>query len=200
MSSSDYPSREDSDNAETVILSRDEFGDDAPTMFKDHSMIDLLKQDLQQITENKEVFIHIQGYDSTGLAVKYRLPENGKELDHIARKVMREYKDQFSRNLYTAIDTMITLCMGLYVKPPEMSDEYVEFDPNLDGMAVGFDIRMASVLGMDAEHSTARQVVKRIFGENDLSILNHAEKLQRWTMNTKADLSLELWQVGEAQE
>jgi hypothetical protein len=140
---------DENDEAETVILKHDEFGDDGPTMFRDASLVDLLKQDLQEITENKEVFIPIVGYEKTGLAVRYRLPENGKELDNIGRKVMREYKDQFSRNLYIGMDTMIHLCIGLYVKPPGISDEYVEFDPELEGSPVGFDYRMAAVLGMD---------------------------------------------------
>jgi hypothetical protein len=187
------------DEAETVILRKDEFGDDGPRMFSEPSMIDLLKQDLQELTEHQDVYIPISGYEKTGLAVRYRLPENGKELDAIGRKVMREHKDQFSRNLYIAMDTMIVLCLGLYVRPPDLTDEYVELDPELEGSPVHFDYRLGSILGMD-ESGTARQVVKKLFGGNELAIINHAEKLNRWLMNTKADLSLELWQVGESQE
>jgi hypothetical protein len=191
---------DEDEGAETVILKREEFSDDGPTMFRDASLVDLLKQDLQEITENKEVYISVVGYEKTGLAVRYHLPENGKELDNIGRKVMREYKDQFSRNLYIGIDTMIHLCMGLYIKPPGISEEYIELDPEMEGSPVGFDYRLAGILGMDQDGSTARLVVKKVFGNNDLAIIGHAEKLNRWLMNTKADLSLELWQVGEAQE
>jgi hypothetical protein len=47
------------------------------------------------------------------------------------------------------------------------------------------------------EPSTARQIVRRLFNGNDFAIVNHAERLNRWLMDTSADLSMEFWQLGE---
>jgi hypothetical protein len=195
MSSSDEPINE----ASTVVAADTAENGAEPVMFKEHSLFDMLKQEVQELTESKEVFIPVAGYERTGLAIKYHLPDSGKELDIIGRKVMRDYKDQFSRNLYIGIDSMIYLCSGLYVKPPEV-DEYVELDPEMIGEPVQFDRRMAEFLEMDPERSNARAVVKRIFGGNDMAVISHAEKLNRWLLNTQTDLTLELWQVGEAQQ
>lgn len=174
-----------------------EFEDqEAPTPFTEPSLVDLIKQDLKELSEAEDVFIPVKGYERTGLRVKYHMPESGKELDNIARKVMREQKDTYSRNLYTAIDTMIYLCDGLYVQPADV-DEPVELDPQLTGSPVTFDETLAMIVGLDSENPTARQVVRKLFGNNEMAIIAHAEKLNRWLMDTKADLSVELWQMGE---
>lgn len=163
------------------------------------SIVDLLQQDLQDIQERKDVFIPILGYEKTGLQARYRMPESGKELDNIARKVSRQYPDQYSRSIYTAIDTMINLCMGLYVKPPDLEEvtDPVELDPKSTGQAACFDQYLASILSFNgAGDMRARQIVKRLFGGNDAAIMNHAERLNRWLMNTKADLNAEMWQLS----
>jgi hypothetical protein len=187
---------EPEDEADTKIVS----------LGKQPSIVDLLRQDLKELEESEEVFIPIIGYERVGLQVKYRLPESGKELDAIARKVAREYKDQFSRALYTAIDTMITLCLGLYVSPSEelgaeleteVPREPVELDPDLSGEAVKFDERLAEALGFSQEVHSARAVVRRVFGGNDMAIMTHGERLNRWLANTKANLDVEFWQLGE---
>jgi hypothetical protein len=169
------------------------------------SIVDLLRQDLKELEEAEDVFIPIIGYERVGLQVKYRMPESGKQLDEIARRVMREHKDTYSRNLYTAIDTMITLCEGLYVQPQleveleqTAPDVPVMLDPELSGEPVKFDERLAEALGFGSEVHTARAVLRRTFGNNDLAVIAHAEKLSRWLSNTKANLDMEFWQLGEA--
>jgi hypothetical protein len=180
----------------------DQFGE-VVSLGKQPSIVDLLRQDLKELEESEEVFIPVTGYERVGLQVKYRMPESGKELDAIARKNMREFKDQFSRNLYTAIDTMITLCLGLYVQPTQELEleariiEPVELDPEEMGEAVKFDVRLAEALGLGSEIQSARVVVRRVFGNNDMAIVSHAEKLSRWLINTKANLDVEFWQLGE---
>jgi hypothetical protein len=170
---------------------------------KQPSIVDLLRQDLKELEESEEVFIPITGYERVGLQVKYRLPESGKELDAIARRVSREFKDRFSQGLYTSIDTMIILCLGLYVQPTEEIPletpikEPVELDPDESGEAVRFDERLAEALGFADEVHSSRAVVRRLFGGNDMAIMNHSERLNRWLMNTKANLDVEFWQLGE---
>lgn len=161
----------------------------------DVSIIDLLKADLQDLTDNAEATIPVVGYEKAGLAVKYHLPETGKQLDSIQRKVNAETKDPYYRNLNSAMDTMILLCEGLYVRPEGVED-YVMLDPQETGMPVRFDARMAAIVDIP-EDSPSRQVLKKVFGNNEMAILNHTERLGRWLNNTKADLVTELWQLGE---
>jgi hypothetical protein len=161
------------------------------------TLADLIKEDMKELAAHEETLIRVPGYSKSGLQVKYRLPESGKELDVIGRKVNRQEKDAFTRSLFTAIDTMIYLCEGLYVQPAGV-DEPVMLDPEETGYPARFDDRLASLLGMNgAEPSTARQIVRRLFNGNDFAIVNHAERLNRWLMDTSADLSMEFWQLGE---
>ncbi len=178
----------------------EDLGEEAvKSAFGDSSIYDLLKQEAQELADAKEVFIRLNGYEKTGLQVCYRLPESGKELDSIARRVGKESKEMFHRNLYTSIDTMAWLCNGLYVQP-EGVEKPVMLDPQDVGSPVHFDSRLAELLGMDnPEGMSARSVIRRLFASNDLAILDHAMLLNRWLQNTKADLSLEMWQMGEAQ-
>lgn len=164
--------------------------------FGEASVMDLLKADYEELSESRETFIQVKGYERAGLQILYHLPENGKELDGIARKVQREFKDSYSRNLNTAIDTMIYLCSGLYVQPTGI-EKPVTLDPDHDEVPVQFDEKLAELLGFEGQVTSARQVVRKLFANNDMMIIAHAEKLNRWLQNTKADLSLEVWQLGE---
>jgi len=160
------------------------------------SLADAFRQDLEELVETKTVMISVRGYDRIRLQVQYHMA-TGKRLDEISRKVQREFKDTFSRNLYAAIDTMIDLCDGLYVQP-EGADEPVILDPDESGYACQFDQTLAELMKMpDAATSNARTVVRRLFGNNDIAVLNHAERLSRWLQNAKADVELEFWQTGE---
>jgi hypothetical protein len=174
-----------------------EEGEPRNSQFGESSIVDVLQAEFKELADTTDVYIPVKGYEKTGLQVKYHLPEHGKELDDVARKVQREVKEAYYRNLYTAIDTMIHLTDGLYVQPADVP-EPVMLDPQEIGMPVSFDHRLAEILGMgDGEQAvTARQVVRKLFGNNELAIIGHAEKLSRWMQNTKADLSLEVWQLG----
>jgi hypothetical protein len=162
----------------------------------DFSLIDVFREELRELSETRDVYIPIKGYERIGLQVRYHMPNNGKELAVIAQKVQREVKDVWSRNLFTAMDTMIYLCDGLYVQPEDVP-EPVMLDPQETGMPMMFDPRLAEMMNLNGEVRSARQVVRKLFGGNDMAVINHAERLQRWLQNTKADLEAELWQLGE---
>lgn len=163
----------------------------------DPSIVDLLRRDVDELAAIEDVLIPVEGFSYSNVSVKYRLPEQGgKELDAIAKKVMRETKDTYDRNVRIAMDTMIALCEGLYVQP-EDTPEPVPFDPDGAGMAIRFDHRLAEIFELP-EDSNSRTVLRKLFGNNDASIVLHAEKLSRWIMNRKADLEVEVWQTGEA--
>jgi len=175
---------------------------DSPGPFSSPSVVDMFQQELNEISSAESVFIPVKGYEQTGLQIRYHMPESGKVLGDINTRVSKQYKDTYSRNLYVAISTMIQLCDGLYVQPsiegePEV-DEPVMLDPDEMGMPVQFDERLAEMMGMEVtQNLTARQVVRRLFGNNEMAILAHAERLSRWLQNTKADINAEMWQVGE---
>lgn len=167
------------------------------TQFSSPSIVDLLKADLHDLEESKDVIIPIKGWERTGLAAKYKLPESGKELDIIARSVMRDQKDQYSRNFHIAARTMIALNEGLYVCPPGVED-YVELDPQESGVPISFKDgpRLCEVFGLPIDLPPT-VALKRIFGNNEMALMTHAERLSRWMADTKVDLSLELWQLAE---
>lgn len=165
---------------------------------EDASLMDAVLQEYQELADIKDVYIPVVGYTSTGLSVRYRMPENTKELSMVEEKVNRQTKDKMARNINSAIDTMCLLCIGLYVKHPDRNDVYVELDPAMEGSPVRFDDRLVAAMKWQ-NIETARQTVRKLFRNNEIAILSHAEKLSRWLANSKADLSVELWQVGEGE-
>lgn len=160
-----------------------------------NSVVDLLKQDLKEISTQKNVYIRVPGFERSGLQVKYRLPENGQEIGDIGKKIERQHKEVFARNLYTAMDTMIVLCDGLFVQPDGI-DEPVMLDYEETGTPCRFDDRLAAYLGMngDPHDLTARSIVRKLFDDREFAIINHAEKLSRWLVDASADVNREFWQ------
>lgn len=198
VGSQDAPTLVTSDSGENGEAKPPVPGLETPGPFSTPSIVDLFKQEQEELASAKSVFIPIKGYEKTGLQIRYRMPVSGKELEMIATKVGRQHRDTYARNLYTAMDTMIHLCDGLFVQP-EGVEEPVMLDPDEVGEPCGFDTTLASLLGMDLNDgdTTARAVVTKLFGNNELAVMTHAFDLNRWLQNTKADLNLEMWQVGE---
>lgn len=174
--------------------------DDQPAGLSPASILDVFKREQQEIASAKTVFIAIPGYEESGLKALYRMPTSGRELDAIGRKAQSEFNNDYDRNLYTAIDSLIALCEGLYVQPTGV-EAPVMFDPENTGAAAQYDQYLAEILGVekDSPEFTARGVVYRLFGgrEKELAILSHCEKLSRWLGNAKADVESELWQRGQ---
>ena len=165
----------------------------------DVSVLDTFRHELQELTEAEDVLIPVKGYEATGLQIKYRMPESGSQLERIGREVSRRYKTPYERNLNTAMEMMIYLCEGLYVQP-EGVEEPVPLDLDHTGTPVRFDERLAGLIGLesqDGQQLSSKTILKKLFGNNELAIITHAERLQRWLQNTKADLSAEIWQLGE---
>jgi hypothetical protein len=160
-----------------------------------NSLFDLIRQEADELASSKEVYIRVPGYEKSRIHIKYGMPDSGKVLDDIGRKVERDNKDRYYRSLWTATDIMIALCEGIYVLPDGV-DEYVMLDPGDTGQPVRFDSRLAKMVGLE-DNVTARVIVRKLFGNVDMAILDHFERLQRWLTNTKADLTSQVWQLGE---
>src|SRR5215831_14188354 len=83
----------------------------------DFSIVDAFREELRELSEAKDVYIPVKGYERIGLQIRYHTPEHGKEIATLAQKVAREAKDTWSRNLLISMDMMIHLCDGFYVQP-----------------------------------------------------------------------------------
>jgi len=194
------PYNQESDIPTRVIPAEDIIEDPSPVQGlapgADFSILDTFKQELHELTSAESVHIPVKGYEQTGLTIKYRMPDSGQELERLSRQVMRQQKDTYSRNLMISMDTMIYLCEGLYVQP-EGVEEPVMLDPDETGEPCRFDRTLAGLMGMNGAPESPRTILKRLFGDNDLAVIDHAERLNRWLQNTKADLNAEIWQLGE---
>jgi len=198
-----YDRESESEIPTRVIPPEDIIDDEVPPVQgfspgADFSILDTFKQELQELESAEDVYIPVKGYEQTGLQIKYRMPESGAQLERIGRTVTRNFKTPYDRNLYIAIDTMLYLCEGLYVQP-EGVDEPVMLDPEETGSPCNFDEYLARIMGMETngQAPTGRAVLRRLFGNNELAIITHSERLNRWLANTKADLNAEIWQLGE---
>jgi len=195
-----YDREHESDIPTRVIPAEDIIDDPSPVPGlapgADFSILDTFKQELQELASAEFVHIPVKGYEQTGLTIKYRMPDSGQELERLSRQVMRQQKDTYSRNLMISMDTMIYLCEGLYVQPQGV-EEPVMLDPNETGEPCRFDGYLARIMGMNGAPESPRAILKRLFGGNDLAVIDHAERLNRWLQNTKADLNAEIWQLGE---
>jgi len=167
-----------------------------------HSIVDLLRKDAEEVANTKDVYIPIKGYERSGLAARYHTPESGKQLDAIASKVTRETKNLYERNLFIGMDTMAALCIGLYARDEEAvnddnPDGRVAIDPNQTGMPLTFkDSDLAEVFGW-SDIKSPRQLIKRLFGGNDIAVNDHAARLNRWLTDSNMDVNAALWQTGE---
>jgi hypothetical protein len=145
------------------------------------SLLEGLRQRRSELSETKEVLIPLPGYDREPpiLMAKYRLLE-GHEIDAIGRKVVRETKDRWDRQIIAAVDTFINACEGMYIsmgngKEPE------PLTMNGDPVA-GYNQDLARALKFDAD--TAREVVMGVFAGNDVAIMQHNVRLSLWMGDT----------------
>jgi len=156
----------------------------------DQNLLEQLRQRRKELFENRSAYISITGYEDLGLVCQYKLLDS-KEMDRIAEKVRRQVKNKVDRGMFTAVDTFIEACEGLYL---EREGAYVPFDPNRQGFPLKYEPALAEFLGFSAD--SARKVVFGLFGDNDAAIAGHAMRLQRWFMNTSREADEDL--LGES--
>lgn len=145
------------------------------------SLLDSLRRKHKELETNKETLIPLPGYEADPpiLLAKYRLLE-GKEVDMISSKVMRETKNQWDRNVLAAVDVFIAACEGLYY---DMDDGTGPQPMSLNGDPImGYTTDLAEALEFTA--NSARQVVFGVFTNNEVAIMQHNVRLSRWMSNT----------------
>jgi superfamily I DNA and/or RNA helicase len=149
---------------------------------RNESLLDNLVQKRKNL-DNKETFINIPGYDDEPpiMKAKYRLLD-GKEIDNIMTKVQKETKNQWDRQVLSAVDMFIAACEGMFV---DIGDGALEPYPMKvgDKEILGYNEDLAAALELE-EVNTARQTVFGVFANNEAAIMQHNVKLSLWMSNT----------------
>lgn len=158
------------------------------------SLLEQLAAKREEISNKKETFIPIPGYDVDPplLLAKYRLLE-GPELAGIADKARRETKSRWDRGMTAGLDTILMACIGIFVdtgngKPVPLT---------LNGQEItGFNDDLAVALKFNdklPEGFVHRDVLYGLFGGNEVAIAEHNFRLNRWFGNTSIDVSQDLF-------
>lgn len=165
------------------------------------SLFDQLASAREETAENRETFIVIPGYESSGmdLLARYRLVD-GPELEEIARRVegkgKRRQRGLWSKNLSAALDTMARACTGIYIQRPT-DEEPVPLTVGGEAVSGYGDPNLKTALKIkDESIDTTRKMIVKVFCDNELAISSHSVKLNRWFQNTGLEVDEEL--LGEA--
>jgi hypothetical protein len=152
-------------------------------------VLDSLRQQRAELTENTTTLISIPGYERPVLLAQYRLMD-GVELNKIARKVQKQSRDQWQRQIFAATDVLIAGCTGFYV---DKNDGEGPQPLTVNGDPVdGYSPPLAEGLGFNA--TTAREVLFGVFTNNELAIAAHSMRYQRWLGNTNAEVDLDFFE------
>jgi len=143
--------------------------------------------------------LDIPGYDGQ-LFARYGLVE-GKKIQMISDKAQREYKNLADRALVAAQDTIIEACQEIFFRDPDEVDS--EGKPKEISIAaymteqgeegwdypVRFDDKLAEFFrwGPDDTDGSARNVLYKVFGKNDVAVANHNLILSRWMADPSRD-------------
>lgn len=167
-------------------------GEVAPT--EQQSLLDQLRKKREDVAENSTCFIPIPGYDRDPpiLLAKYKVLD-GHQLDLIGRRVQRETKDRWDRNVLVAMDIMIECCQGMYI---DMENGEEPQPMTLEGQPIaGYNEQLAQALQFEA--GSARQVVMGVFVNNDVALMQHNVRLSLWMGNTSRRIDEDMFAAGE---
>lgn len=160
------------------------------------TLLDQLAAKRDAVAENKETFVPVPGYDSGEppfLLIKYRLLD-GAEITRIVSHVRDEFRNQWERGLYSAVDTFILAVTGVYVD----KGDGIPVPLTVQGQDVlGFTPALAQALGFAGkieDPSRPRDVVFGLFANNDVAVTQHNYMLNRWFGNTSLKVSRELFE------
>ena len=150
------------------------------------NLLESLRQRREEVASDHTVTLSLPGYDQDypKLYVKYRNVD-GKEVDLIARKVQRETKDRWDRQVLSTVDILIEACVGFYVATTSEEEDDPTPLVGPDGTLItGYDHTLSEAFQMNAQ--SARDTLFELFGgrKNDIMIMSHGVQLSRWMGNT----------------
>jgi len=162
---------------------------------EESSLLDALARQHEELASTRETDIPLPNYGKSGITlyVRYRLLD-GSELEQIGRKILSQFskRQNYERQLYSAIDAMIAACQGFYVDKGDGEKQQL----TLGGEPItGYDARLATALRFADKldpRSPARSCVINFFGNNIVSLQQHNIVLGRWMGNTTTDVTQEL--------
>ena len=158
------------------------------------SLLDVLAAQRKELSENRETEISIPGYERGGFALfaRYRLL-SGPELEAIMRRVQKEYKKQYDRNLYGSVDVFIEACLGFSVEMPDGDRRPLTYQ---GAPIIGYNEDLAAALRFEPApnpRERSRSIVFGTFGNNVVAIGQHNLSLGRWMGNTNIEIDEEIF-------
>lgn len=155
-------------------------------------VFDRLAAKREELSSDQRALIPVPGYNDPQLLIEYKLM-TGPELNAIGRKVGKETKDAWYRQLHAAIDVMVAAATGVYVQMDGSEPKALTIDGE---PCTGYTSSLAQKLRIDAgDPPRVRKVVREIFGNNDVALGNHSFRLQRWMSDTSVNVDEELFEA-----
>lgn len=170
----------------------------APTAPNPQNLLEALAEAREETSEHRETFLSIPGYiEKSGidLLARYRLL-SGPEIEAIARKAMGKQgrRRNFQQGLAAALDTMAMACTGIFFQRPE-DDEPQPLTVGGEAIINYGDTKLRRGLKISEDITTARGIILAVFSNNELAVVEHSTRLQRWFGNTNAEVDAEF--LGE---
>jgi hypothetical protein len=154
-----------------------------PTSNEQRTIMDRLRAQRDAQTQDVTCFITVPGYKGL-MKAEYSVLDS-TEMTMIGRKIQRQYKDDGDRQINAIMDILIRANQGLYYVEEDNSLTHIDPDNSGDPLTYG-DPRTAEYFGFDSE--TARGSLLGVFQFNEMSLLAHGLKLNRWYEDTSKDV------------
>lgn len=162
------------------------------------NLMEQLRAQRQEALDDTSVDLPLPSniYSDPIVLVRYRMVD-ARETQRIMKKVQRQTKGEYERNLYTTMDTLITACEGIFVLPAdaEPGDKPQPLTLNGEGPLL-FDERLAEWMGIEAQ--SARQTLLEFFANKETAIMVTGAKLARWQAGEDPATISDEWMLGEA--
>jgi len=152
------------------------------------SMMDKLRSE-REAEAPDTADINIPGYRDQFVARYKIIP--GRLVAELGKRAQRQFNEIHEQNIWATVDLLVAANIGLYYRNFDIEDsdkQLVPLDPDHEigdpaVIAVTFsDPRTAEMLNLSTE--TARDLVYKVFRENDAAIMAHGITLSRWMADT----------------
>jgi|SRR5215472_13993678 len=147
------------------------------------NIMDRLRAVRDAQTADTTCFIVVPGYKGL-LKAEYCVLDS-TEMTMIGRKIQRQFKEDGDRQINAIMDILIRANRGLYFV--EEDGALTPIDPEDNGRALTYsDPRTATFFNFESD--TARTSLLGVFQFNEMSLLAHGLKLNRWYEDTSREV------------
>lgn len=149
------------------------------------SMKEAIRQQHKKLTDSQVVFMPLPDYEEF-LTVQYRVLDVKGELNKLSRRVAREFPDQVEGQLYSTMDAMALSCVEIFAVRQDEKPVPLSKAIGPDAPPVRYNKALAEFMGWDdlIENGTAREVILRLFADNEPAIIAHGIQLNNWMTHT----------------